>query len=157
MTYFFNPARPSDGLPDLVKLAPPQSEPGVDVPGYVEVQYDEGAGIITLPDESIIQWLPEPEPTPNIAQFLIDCVPSFASLMGWLAVENAGMASVVQVATSRLDTQSLPMFIALWNTAFSGCDLDPAIATAINAAAIANNVPFVMGSVFMLSLPTGVA
>jgi hypothetical protein len=76
--------------------------------------------------------------------------------MGWLAVENAGMASVVQVATSRLDTQSLPMFVALWNTAFSGCDLDPAIAMAINAAAIANNIPIAMGSDFMLSLPTGV-
>jgi hypothetical protein len=150
--FWFNPSRPSDGLPDLVKLAPPQSEPGVDVPGYLPVEYDECAGIITMPDESTIQWPPPSPPAPNIAQFFTDCVPPFIPLMAWLAVQKPGMDSVINIATSRLDTQSLPMFIALWNTAFVGCDLDPAIATAINIAASNNHVPLIMNMDFTLSI-----
>ena len=156
--WFYNPNRHDDPTdptsptsPSLVALAPPQIEPGVDEPGFIEVQYDEAAGIITLPDESIIQWPPPSPPAPNIAQFLTDCIPPFVPLMAWLAVQKPGMDSVINIATSRLDPAGLPLFIALWNQAFVGCNLDPSIATTINAAAVANNIPIVMGSDFMLA------
>jgi hypothetical protein len=129
---------------------PPTDENGDILPGWIQLTTPQEIANAEAEIAALIA-ASQPPPPPDIAGFLTDCVPSFTVLMGWLAGQNPGMASVIQVATSRLDSGSLPLFIGLWNQAFDGCDADPTIPSAINAAAAANRVPVAMGEDFMLT------
>ena len=150
--WFFNPSRPSDGQPDLVQLAPPQSEPGVDVPGYIEVQYDQENGIITLPDESTIQWITEPQPQPDIAQFQLECIESYEILMEYAFINLPGKAASLANIIARLTPEGWPIMVTKWNEIFLDCGLDSNIPNLINIAASKNNIPLVMNADFKLSI-----
>jgi hypothetical protein len=152
MPYFFNPSRPSDGLPDLVKLAPPQMSPGVDVPGYLPVEYDEATGIITMPDGETIQWITEPSPQPDIAQFQLECIESYELLMEYAFINLPGKAASLANIIARLTPEGLPIMITKWNEIFLDCGLDSNIPNLINIAASNNHIPLIMNTDFTLSI-----
>jgi hypothetical protein len=157
--WYFNPARhddPTDSTsptsPALVALAPPQIEPGIDEPGFIEVQYDEVAGIITMPDESTIQWKTEPIPQPDIAQFQLECIESYEILMEYAFINLPGKAASLANIIARLTPEGLPIMVTKWNEIFLDCGLDSNIPNLINIAASNNHIPLTMNTDFTLSI-----
>ncbi len=137
--FWFNPSRPSDGLPDLVQLAPPQSEPGVDVPGYLPVEYDPVNDIITLHDGETIQWPPPSPPVLDWDSFQLATIAQYEQLLD-LSTATFGVKATLQNWIAKMPInrpEALPLFVQSWNAvaglvpAESGIDWAGVVAAAV--------------------------